>query len=177
MAYGALKTLMQMLAAAPSLASVAVAFGEEEIANEVPACPKVVIVPTDGAWSAPGYIRAIEPDREMLWATLENIEVWCMGFSTLPSATPIDHADATEDLRAFVLQAFQSQRDGEDPMTGDPERGLFYKPIAGRWVRMDDAVVRFGRAYVLTLQVEIGVPTAAPQLADVVTVELSIPLT
>lgn len=147
MNYGALKTLFIMLQSQPSLRGVAVVFGEENIAAQDLACPVVVMVPGAGQWDAPGYIQDVNPSVEMIWGTTESIDLHCWAAAT-GNDSPIDNADAVEVLRARVLQAFQLQLNN----------GLAYKPVAGRWLTMGNSVNRFGRAYVLTVQVDIGIP-------------------
>jgi hypothetical protein len=147
MNYGALKTLLTMLQSAPSLRGVSVLFGEEMIAAQDSACPVVVMVPGAGQWGSPGYIQDVNPSVEMIWATTESIDLYCWAAAT-GNDSPIDNADAVEVLRARVLQAFQLQLNN----------GLAYRPVSGRWLAMGNSVNRFGRAYVLTVQVDIGIP-------------------
>ena len=147
MNYGALKTLLTMLQSQPSLRGVSVVFGEEMIAAQDSACPVVVMVPVGGPWNDPGYIQGVNPAVEMIWGTTESIDLYCWAAAT-GNDSPIDNADAVEVLRARVLQAFQGQLNS----------GLKYVPVSGKWMRMNDSVNRFGRAYVLTVQVDIGIP-------------------
>jgi hypothetical protein len=157
---GSLKVLITQLRAAPSMSGVNVQFGEEAINDESYAVPRVVVVPVGGSWQEPGYFQAADPALDAIWATLENVELYCLGFSTTPGAALEDHSDATEIVRANVLRALQWQRRNQDPTTGVKTGGLFWKPITGRWARFGDAFSRYGRGYVLTVQAEIAIPSA-----------------
>ena len=162
--YGA---LMAMLAAAPSLANVSVGFGEENINAQDMPTPMVVVVPVGGTWNdttcLPGYYKTADVNLQNIWMTREMIDLYCWGASIDPSALPVDHADATNELRQLVLQAFQNQT----PL------GLKFVPMSGKWAQMGTASVRYGRAYVLTVQVDITAPDVLPVYATVTQETLS----
>jgi hypothetical protein len=80
----------------------------------------------------------------ILWASADE--------QASPAPTAVDHADAIENLRCNVLRAFQSQA----------ANGLKFTPISGQWSMFDEQVNRFGRGYVLTVQVDITYPSALP---------------
>ncbi len=167
--YGSLRILMTMLAAAPAMEGVSLVFGEENInAQEYP-LPMVVVVPVGGGWGppgAPGYYKNASLDVNNIWMTQESIDLYLWNNDADPEATEVNHADAVEDLRARVLQSLQTQA----------PNGLMYRPLSGRWQQQDKETNRFGRAYVLTVQVDITVPDTLPVLATVekVTVNASI---
>lgn len=150
MSVGSLRTLVQMLQAAPSLIAIgaSVVFGEEpETAYNQP-LPIVVVMPSGGTWTMNGYAYGVSSyDYQNIWMTTESIDIylWAQGAGGAPSQ--LDNADAVEVLRAAVLQAFQSQQDA----------GLKYAPVMGTWKRTVGGMSRYGRAYVLTVQVDISV--------------------
>lgn len=166
MSVGSLKTLLTMLQQAPSLSGVNVSYGEELVQAQDLAPPRVVIVPVGGSWIEPGYFQSASANLESIWSTNESIDIYIFGYSKNLNAQPIDHADETENLRAKVLQAFQFRR----------EVGLFFKPMSGRWAQMGDSVNRYGRVYVLTIQVEIAVADVSQGDATVSTVTLNPPV-
>lgn len=158
--YGSLKTLMVMLTATPALSGISLVFGEENInAQEFP-LPMVVMVPVGGTWGppgTPGYYKNASPDLNNIWMTQETIDLYLWNNDPDAEATEVDHADAVEDLRARVLQALQSQS----------PQGLMYRPVSGRWQLADKENNRFGRAYVLTVSVDITIPDTLPVLATI----------
>lgn len=154
---GVYGTLVTMLSGAAPLAGVNVRFGEEAIADESSADPRVVIVPTGGAVNSFGYQQAGDPDDENRWSIVEQCDLWCGAWSSSVGAQPVDHADAVDDLRRRVLSALAIQRLSENPATGAVDGGLCWTPVSGRWERFGDSVMRYGRAYVLTVQVELTV--------------------
>ncbi len=160
---GALKTLVTMLAAAPSLASASVLFGEENINAQDALFPIVVIVPTGGSWNdptgSPGYYQEQGEDSDLnnsnvnnVWMTRESIDLYMTALANDPTSEPIDHADALETFRAQVLRALQDQA----------PNGLKFVPMSGRWVMDEKASIRMGRSYVLTVQVDITVTDVLP---------------
>jgi hypothetical protein len=164
------RTLSQTLAATSFLTGVAVSFGEEMIQAQDQATPCIVLVPIGGPYmDGPGYIAGLDPAVENVWSTRETIDVWCWAFSTSPSATAIDHADETLELRRKVLSAFQDQRN-QAATDGSNLPGLYWKPVNGRWERLGDAVNRYGRAYVLTVMAEIAIPMADPPGIQIATI-------
>lgn len=167
MSIGSLKTLFTMLSAAPTLATVNVAFGEEMLSAEDLPTPIVVMVPVGGPWAqpsdAPGYYQGNDPNLNNIWMTQESINLHCWAFDTDPAALPVDHADACETLRAQVLQALQSQC----------SNGLKFNPVNGQWIPMSNAVNRFGRGYILNVQCDITVPDVPVQYATVTKITLT----
>lgn len=164
--YGALKTLLLMLQAAPSMGNVAIIYGEENVNAQDQPLPMAVIVPTTSQFKDPGYIKAVDPNINMIWGERQSIDIYLWGADekqTPPYPQEIDHADATETLKAFVLQALQSQA----------PNGLYYFPVSGRWERMQNAAVRYGRAYVLTVMVDIGIPDRLYQNATITEITLT----
>ncbi len=125
----------------------------------------VVIVPQGGPWQVNGfgYVKDVNVANEMIWSTLESIDLYIWS-AVSPDAdtSEVDNADAVEDMRARVLHALQYQR----------PTGLFYKPINGRWETFNNASNRFGRAYVLTVAVEICV--VAPMYPEATVREVSL---
>lgn len=154
---GVYGTLVTMLSGAAPLSGVYVRFGEEAIADESSADPRVVIVPLGGAVTPNGYQQAGDPDDENRWSIVEQAEIWCGAWSSSAGAQPVDHADAVDDLRRRVLSALAIQRYSLDPATSAIYGGLWWAPVSGRWERFGDSVMRYGRAYVLTVQVELTV--------------------
>lgn len=153
-----MRTLLFMLQAAPSMANVNVVFGEEMIDSKDPAYPMVVIVPIGGEWLMPGYYLDANPDTNNQWATDENIDLYLAAESRDSAAEPVDHADTVYELRRNVMQAFQSQQPS----------GWLYRPLSGRWVLDQNAINRRGRAYVLSIQVNMTVADTAPVTVTVV---------
>jgi hypothetical protein len=47
------------------------------------------------------------------------------------------------------------------------ERGLTFRIVSGRWALSNNVTIRQGRVYVLTIQIDITVPTALPVEGDV----------
>lgn len=163
MSVGSLATLMTMLQAAPTLSGASVVFGEEMVAAQDKDLPMVAIVPVGGTWGppgAPGYYQIADVNLNNIWMTQESIDLYLWAASLDPNADPIDHASAIEEFRAQVLQAFQHQA----------PTGLMFKPVSGRWQLDQRAVVRYGRAYVLTVVVDITIPDVLPVYATVETV-------
>ncbi len=154
---GALKTLMTMLAAAPSMVGVSLAFGEEALRAQEYTLPMVTLVPIGGSWGAglPGYAQDTDVDLENIWMTSEaiNLVLWAnANMEADPPPTAVDHADAVENLRSNVLRALQSQA----------ALGLKFVPVNGQWSLFDEQVNRFGRGYTLTVNVDITYPSALP---------------
>ncbi len=152
---GALMTLVTMLKASPSMVGVSVAFGEEEKRAQEYALPMVVVEPVGGPWSQSGYYEDADVNLDAIWMTTEtvNLTLWAnANMDADPPPTAVQHANAVENLRANVVRAFQSQA----------PNGLMFRPISGQWSAFDDQVNRFGRGYVLTVQVDIACPSALP---------------
>jgi hypothetical protein len=160
---GALKTLFNMLQSAQSMEGVSIAFGEEnKVAQEYP-LPYVCMVPLGGPWQQPGYYRNADIDIHNQWMTTESVDFYLWAFDTDADATAIDHADATEVLRAQVLAALQQQA----------PNGLMFRPINGRWQLFQDQSARYGRAYVLTVSVDITVTDLLPKDTTVTEVTIT----
>ncbi len=143
-----LEIMMLMLQDAPSLQGVSVVFGEESINDEAAALPMIAVVPIGGPWFNDSGPVDQPVGIEQVWTGQESIDIymWSSGDpNSFPAPTPIQNATAVELLRQKVLQAFQFQR----------PRGLVFKPVSGRWQRMGDGQNRYGRAYVMTIVVEI----------------------
>ena len=162
--YGALKTLFTMISQASEIAgnNVNIAFGEEnKIAQEF-GTPYVCMVPIGGRYKKdePAYALDADPSIDMQWPLQETIELWCWNANA--GGVGIDNADATEDLRAFVLQALWDQRG----------LGLYFEPISERWALMQDQETRAGRALVITVEVDITVAYVAPVNATVTEITL-----
>jgi hypothetical protein len=151
----AYQTLMTQLAAAPTMTGIAVQFGEESIADESQPLPRVVLVPLGGEVGEPAYSMSTDPDVENQWSITEQCDVYMFAWSNAVDATPADHANAVELLRQKVLSAFQWQRYNENATTGATTGGLYWKPLRMRWARFGDAVLKYGRCCVLTVEVEI----------------------
>lgn len=174
----ALKTLMQMLKEAPQLEGVSVLIGDEARQLQDMPLPAVIVVPSVGTWSEPGYILEADPDTETIWSTLETIDLalWAVGLRSAgaPSEDVADHYEAVEQLRTRVLQALHHQRRTLNA-DGTKGGGLYFKPVSGRWEQLGDAFNRYGRAYTLAVQVEISVPGAAPVPATLSTITINAP--
>lgn len=169
---GALKTLVTMLQASTFLtaSSVSVVFGEEEVNDQSKALPMVAVVPKGGPIVDSGYAQGTDPSVEMVWATKEQIELYLWAYSTASNATAIDHADAVEALRLLVLSAMQDQRYNQD---GNDGGGLAYEAKGGRWELMQGAFNRYGRAYVMTVEVEIPIPMTQAVNATITSLTLT----
>jgi len=163
MSHSSLRVLVEMLACAPPLVGCHIAFGEEMIHAQDFSQPVVTVVPIGGPWAItgidPAYVQALDPDVEIAWSTQERIDLHLWNASRDPARQqPLDHASAVEDFRELVLQALQRQR---------APGGLFYKPVFGEWVQMNDQVVRQGRAYKLSVVVELATTDIDPVEATV----------
>jgi hypothetical protein len=166
---GALKTLFLALKQSPFLVgnSVSLLFGNEEIGRQSVQRPYVVMVPAGGRFETPGYELAGDPSVEMRWETSEIIEFWLYNSSAKPQESgAVDHADAVDQLRAWLLAALQDQRAQIDS-DGKVAGGLQYFVESGRWEVSQNAPSPFGRAYVLTVRVPITIALSAPPVATV----------
>lgn len=167
MAIGALKTLMTMLAAAPSFIGVSLAFGEENKIAQEHQLPYCCLVPIGGplkqAGADGGYYVDATNDQNNIWSTTESLALYLWAASDEIDAQPVDHADAVEELRAKALQALQDQA----------PNGLMFRPVAGQWALGADTVVRYGRAYILTVSVDISIPAIQPVEATIESVEIT----
>lgn len=179
---GSLKTLVQMLKAFFDVYGIDVRFGEEFVWDTTVKLPCVVVAPLGGQWEQNGYLKDTRrtttsgagyayydsDERNNQWMTHEDIQIYCWSADVdangmeKATATAVDHADAVENLRAKVLQALQQQA----------PNGLMFRPVNGQWVWAGSETLRYGRAYVLTVNVDITVPDIAP--VDVTVAEVTI---
>lgn len=167
---GSVKTLVLMLSSFLAPYGVQVVYGEEFVWGNDVKLPCVVVAPLGGDWEGNGYYKGADPNLPAAntWITHENIQVYCWSAAVdangreLDSAQPVDHANAVENLRAKVLQAMQGQADA----------GLMYRPVSGQWVWAGSETLRYGRAYVFTINVDISVPAIPP--VDVTVTEVTI---
>ncbi len=119
--------------------------------------------------SSGGYTHYPSTDESNRWMTHEDISIYCWSADVdsngmeKPTATPVDHADAVENLRAKVLQALQQQA----------PNGLMYRPTQGQWIWAGSETLRYGRAYVLTVNVDVTVPDIQPVDATVTEVTIN----
>lgn len=153
---GALLTLYNTLLAAPTVVvnNISIFFGEEYLTAQEPILPCVVMVPTNGDWlqpPQPGYFKDADPNIDMIWATNENCDLYLWAYAG-NDMLPIYHANAVENLRCQILQALSSQ----------DATGLYWYPTVGNWVRDNDAINRYGRAYKLTVNLNISFPDVPP---------------
>jgi hypothetical protein len=178
------KTLLQALRASSFVVSagITLAFGEESIGAQDQALPYVVMVPRGGPAQEPGYARdgsATDPQdldvfTEDLWEFTETFQFYCWhakltgGFAD-PTAKPEDHAEATRAIRLAVLSALRDQLSMVN-VNGQAYRGLAFKVLRSDWEQMQNAVNRFGRALVLTVQIDIpevmDAPTSGEQVVE-----------
>jgi hypothetical protein len=162
---GSLKTLVQMLKGFFDVYNIDVRFGEEFVWDNTVKLPCVVVAPLGGQWEQTGNFRDASQYQNNTWMTNEDIQIYCWAAAVdangreLDTATAVDHADAVENLRAKVLQSFQQQA----------PYGLMFRPTHGQWVWAGSETVRYGRAYVLTVNVDISVPDIQPVDATVIT--------
>lgn len=167
---GPLKTLFGALAASTYLTGVSLVYGEEEVHDQSIVLPMVTMVPMGGPFEAsPGYSANLDPAIESQWAVVESVDLYLWAADASPTATPIDHTDATETLRQLVLSALQDQR-AQYTDVADVARGLFYRPVSQRWQTMQSAYVRYGRALVITVAILIPIAMAPPQEATITSV-------
>lgn len=172
---GPLKTFMTMLSTSAYMAGVSVCFGEEEVHDASRVLPMVVVVPTGGPAQVDGYARGSDPDIESKWKLLENLDIYCWAYSSLSNPAPVDNADAVESLVTLVLSAFQDQRMNEG--FDSSSAGLTYTPIAGRWQQMQGAFSRYGRGYVLSVQLEKTYAMGPPPFVNNPTLSLTATIT
>lgn len=174
---GAIKTLVTMLGAFLTPYGIQCVYGEEFVWSNAVQLPCVVVAPLGGTWEQNGYARdplvssggdpafsyAPSQMERNRWMTHEDIQIYCWSADVdangreKDTATPVDHANAVENLRAKVLQALQDQA----------PNGLMYRPVSGQWVWAGSETLRYGRAYVLTVNVDITVPDIIPVDATV----------
>lgn len=172
------KTLFLALQASSFMSGVSLAFGEEAIADQSKNLPYVVMVPRGGPSQEPGYARdgsQLEPqdldvNTEDLWEFAETFQFYCWNVSTNGAAQlPVDHAEATRSLRLLVLSALRDQRDMLDA-NGQAYRGLSFRVLRSDWETMEGAVNRYGRALIVSVQIDIpevmSIPTGLEQTVE-----------
>ncbi len=155
---GSLRILYNRLTSFLAAYRIDVRFGEEFVWDNTVKLPCVVIAPLGGQWEQNGYYQGADQDQFNTWMTHEDIQIYCWSAAVdangreLDTATAVDHADAVENLRAKVLQALQDQA----------ATGLMFRPTNGQWVWAGSETLRYGRAYVLTVNTDVSVPEIAP---------------
>lgn len=174
---GPLKTLFGALRASQALTGVSLVYGEEEVHSQGQPLPMVVMVPMGGPYEdSPAYSGHFDRTIEAQWGISQTVDFYLWAADPSPTATPIDHADATESLRVLVLSALQDQR-AQYTDVANIERGLYYKPLMERWAQMDGGLVRLGRALVLTVLVPTPVAPPAPPVAIITEEAINVVLT
>lgn len=178
---GPLKTLFLALGASQFMQGVSLAFGEEQLAAQDLPLPYVVMVPRRGAHSEPGYAvdgsggsepdsvtkpPALDENIDTLWQIAEQIQFYIWAASTAPNALPVDHADTVETVRLALLSALRDQRAQTDG-NGNVYYGLGFKSLGEEWETMQNAVNRFGRALIVTVEISVPVVMAAPTSGEV----------
>lgn len=166
---GPLKTLFGALQASTFITSnnVTLIFGSEELNQQRVTLPYVVMVPLGGPVTWPGYEYQGDAYVEQRWEFAETIEFWLYNASQTAGAQgAIDHVDAIESLRLWMLSALQDQR-AQYTDVNSVAYGLQYKVETGRWEASTNPASRFGRCYVLSVRVQVTVAMAAPQEATI----------
>lgn len=172
---GPYKTLLQALQASAFItaANITLAFGEEMVPAQDKELPYVVMVPRGGLAQEPGYAldgsisgaspplpsQYLDVNVEDLWEFGEIFQFYCWAFD--PSAAPIDNAEATSAVRLALLSALRDQRAMQDS-NGNAFYGLSWRALRTDWEPMQGAVNRFGRALILTVQIDIPAVMAPP---------------
>lgn len=161
---GAIKTLMTMLRESPYLEGVAVRFGEESSSDQDAFLPMVSVFPIGGpVQPGIGYARQTDYDLndvDNVWILREqfNLVIWASeNPNENPPPTAVDNAVAIENVRRKLLCALQSQAPS----------GLFFVPQGGQWALFGGQELRYGRGYVLTVQVDITYTSDLPVQATV----------
>lgn len=171
---GPLKTLYGALKASSYLSGVTLVFGDEETNTQRWGLPCIVMIAKGGQYVEPGYAANLDPAVETIWETAEQVDFWLWAASSDPANQgAIDHTDAIESLRQLLLSALRDQR-AQYTDVNNVAFGLSYKVLSGRWETIgQNAVSKYGRAYVLTTQIAISIPMAAPQEATITSFQLS----
>lgn len=156
---GPLKTLFGALKASMLLSGVTLVFGDEEANTQRWGLPAIVMIARGGPISESEYSFALDPVTEAVWGTAEQIDFWLWNCSTDPANQgAIDHTDSIEALRLLLLSALRDQR-AQYTDLASVAYGLIITPLSGRWETIgQNAVSKYGRAYVLTAQVLIPIP-------------------
>ena len=151
MSASSLGILVGAIKAAAVLTGVSVSYGGESLAGLDRVPPLIDIVPVGGSWTDNGYAQGVDPDV-MIWMTTEQVDLYCYGFSTAAGATAVDHADSARNICNLALQAMQSQA----------ALGLKFSTINGQWVTGGGEYSQFGRAYKLSINVDISMTDVLP---------------
>lgn len=184
---GPLKTLFLALQASTYMSGVSLAFGEEMTRAQEFALPYIVMVPRTGNHDRPGYamdgsagvqaggVKPGAPDEwiDSAWEVQQRVDFYLWNAklaadgSLDPNATAVDHADSIETLRLALLSALHDQ--GAQPdADGNAYYGLDWKSLGEQWETMQDAVNRFGRALVVSVQINTPVVMTPPTQGEVV---------
>lgn len=155
MSASSLKTLFTTLQASALLTGVTLSFGQELIAGLDRVPPLVDIVPIGGPWEETGYAQGVDNDVSAIWMTHEQVDLYCYAYSNAGGATAIDHADAARNLSNLALQALQQQASS----------GLRFWPVRGEWVMASNEFSQFGRAYKLSINLDISMTDITPVYA------------
>lgn len=152
---GPLKTLFDMLSQSAPLTGVGVYFGLEEVDQQRATLPYVVMNPTAGRYESPASgVTKLDPDTEMSWDARGNLDIWLFAAAPdLANQGAIDHADALQSLEVKVLAALQDQQ-AQYTDENNVTFGFAYKAVSFRWETNTNAVSRFGRAFVITFQLD-----------------------
>lgn len=169
----ALKTLFQALQASQYIQpnGINLVFGLEEVQQQRNAFPCINMVPIGGAYDpSPGYTGAADDTVEMLWEVAETIEFWIFNASSdLENQGAVDHADAIETTRQYLLSALRDQ-EAQYTDAASVAFGLKAKPVSQRWeVLGNNAPSRFGRTCVVTAQLKITI-TKVPDSSPIATI-------
>jgi len=171
---GPYETLMQALAASSYMSGINLYFGEEMIAAQDTKLPCIVAVPRGGIVNELGFVEdgSVSPPQDIdfftedLWTVSELFQFYCRGQSTDPNRQQaLHHTEATRAIRLSLLSALNNQRDMLDS-DGNSFKGLAFKVLRSDWQRVSDivgrddnqfarAIDRFGRALVMSVQIEI----------------------
>lgn len=172
----ALKTLYGALQSSTFITGngVSLVFGDEETYNQRYGHPYIVMVPKGGPYVAPGYAGNLDPAIDAIWETAEQVDFWIFSSSSDPAnQAAIDHTDAIETARQYLLSALRDQ-EAQYTDVNSVSYGLKTKVISGRWELVaQNSVSRLNRAYVLTTQIAISIPMATPQEATINSFSLS----
>jgi len=165
---GPLKTLYGALKASSFLSGVTLVFGDEETNTQRWGLPAIVMIAKGGPFDESGYALNLDIGVERIWATDEQVDFWLWNCSTdLANQGAIDHTDSIETLRQLLLSALQDQR-AQYTDLNNVSLGLKPKVTGGRWETIgQNAVSKYGRAYVMTVTMTVPIPMAPPQEATI----------
>ena len=143
---------------------VTVSFGEEYIIAQDKPLPAVVVVPVGGPMESPGYWQSRDPEDDGIGAlATESVDLYLLSYDAVTDA-PANHADAVLLLRAQVLQALWGQQSAGLKIHFDAQ---------GRWIQSQDAAIRYGRSYVLTVKLDQSITDVQPVEATVTSVTIN----